>query len=114
MSYVENIILWTFALYGIWNLINTILFKLFSIKKINQNTYIVIAVKDGENNIEDLIRTTVFKLLYNAKSSIEQIYVVDLNSSDNTRKIVKKFEYNNEYIRLIDWNEFKDIIEQKV
>ena len=110
MSYIENIIFWTFALYGALEIIKLIAINLLKTRKMDKNTFMIIAVKDGENYIEGLLR----KILYENENGIKQILVVDLNSHDDTKNIIEKFEYDHEYVKLVDWEECKNIMDAKI
>ena len=79
------------------------------IKK-EKNTYVIIAVKDGEEYIEGLLRTTIFKTLYGKEDLIKQILVLDLNSKDKTKDIIKRFETECECVKLVDWKECEKIL----
>lgn len=70
----------------------------------------LIAVKNQEDTIECFLRTFLFRIIY-GKEEIKNIAIVDLNSKDNTRKILEKLkkEYGN--FHLLNWKECKELLE---
>ena len=79
-----------------------------------QLTDIIITVKNSEEYIEGFLRSVIFRVLYGKEDCIEQILIVDLESKDNTKKIIKKMELDNEVIKIVDWEDCKKIIENKI
>ena len=73
--------------------------------------YIIIAVKNQEERIEGFLRSILFKILYGKEEFIKDIIVTDLNSTDNTKEIVKKMSIDYEYVKVTNWKECKDIID---
>lgn len=106
LNFILNAIFWTLALYGASELVNKII-HIYN-KSEMDNMYVIVAVKDGEKNIECLLRSTLTELLYDNK----KIMVVDLNSTDGTEEILNKMEKDNENIRVMKWNECKEILDQ--
>ena len=106
LNFILNAIFWTLALYGVSELVNKIIHM--HDKSEIDNMYVIVAVKDGEKNIEYLIRSTLADLLCENK----KIIVVDLNSTDGTEEILNKMEKDNENIKVMKWNECKEILDQ--
>ena len=52
----------------------------------------------------------MFRIIY-GKEEVKNILVVDLNSKDNTKKIIEKLEREYEQINLINWKEYKELME---
>ena len=73
----------------------------------------IIAVKNKEDIIEGFLRNLNFRILYGKENLIENIIVLDLNSSDNTRHIVERFSNDCSNVRLINWNEFEELFGSK-
>ena len=115
LIFLLNIILWTLALYGLIEIIKTIVYSYtYSSRGINESDgiYVVIATKNQEDNIEGFLRSNLVSTLYGNKENqkdlnyIKDILVVDLNSTDNTREIVEKMSKDDDkYIKIIDWEE---------
>ena len=53
----------------------------------------------------------LFKILYGKEECIKDIIVTDLNSTDNTKEIVKKMSTDYECVKVTNWKECKDIID---
>lgn len=114
--FLLNIILWTLALYGLIEIIKTIVYSYtYSSRGINDSDgiYIIIATKNQEENIEGFLRSDLLNTLYGNRdkenlkdlSYIKDILVVDLNSEDKTREILEKMSKENACIKVIDWDE---------
>ena len=71
----------------------------------------IIGVKNQEKDIEWILRSIVFKILYGKEETIKDIMVVDLDSTDNTKEIIKRLEEECECIKVINWKECKEIID---
>lgn len=113
--FLLNIILWTLALYGLIEIIKTVVYSYtYSSRGINDSDgiYLIIATKNQEENIEGFLRSDLLNTLYgnndkdNLKdlSYIKDILVVDLNSEDKTKEILEKISKENPRIKVIDWD----------
>ena len=85
---MEYIILWIFALFGVWSLISNIV-ESFYLQNSIGNFDIYLNVCNGEDTIESLIREL------SRVSMINKIRINDNNSTDNTMAIVKRLKLNN-------------------
>lgn len=111
LDFVMNSMLWILALYGLFEIIKNIInIKTYTNFKSN-GTYIIIATKNQEEEIEGFMRSFIFKCLYGKEEIVKNVIVVDLNSTDNTKKILTKLEKDYEFIKLIEWKECKELIE---
>lgn len=108
-DFIFNCILWVFALYGIIEIIKNI----FYIKSCNcietNGIHLVLLVKNQENKIEGLLRSLNFRILYGKEECIEDILVLDLNSNDNTKKIVENISLDSPNIKILNWKEFEEL-----
>ena len=73
--------------------------------------YIIIAVKNQEERIEGFLRSSLFKLLYGKEEYVKDIIVADLDSKDKTKEILNKMSLDYECVRVTNWRECKDIID---
>ena len=73
----------------------------------------IIAVKNKEDIIEGFLRNLNFRILYGKENLIENIIVLDLNSNDNTKRIVERFSNDCSNVKLINWNEFEELFGSK-
>ncbi len=111
MDFVINTILWTFAFYGFFEIVKEILY-LFTLTKFKSDgIYLIIGVKNQEENIEMFLRSTMFKVLYGKEEHLKNIIVTDLDSKDKTREILQKMSKEYECINVVNWKECKEIID---
>lgn len=73
--------------------------------------YMIIATKNQENKIEGFLRTILFRILYGKEEMVKDIMVVDLGSTDDTIKILHKMEEDYPYIKVTNWKEYKELME---
>ena len=111
MEFVLNTIFWTLAFYGLYELIQNILYISEYTKFKAKGIYLIIAVKNQEDKIEGFLRSSLFKILYGKEEYIKNIIVADLKSDDKTKEIAKKMSEDYEQLKVISWKECKDIID---
>ena len=104
-------ILWTLALYGLLEIIKTILYICTYTNLKSDGTYLIVAVKNQENKIEFFMRSLLFRFLYGNEDYLKNIIIADLNSTDNTKKILNHLEKDYDCIKVVNWKECKDIID---
>lgn len=110
MELIISIIIWTLALYGLFEIIKNIVY-ICTYTKLNTNgIYLLVVVKNQEENIEFFLRNLLFRIIY-GKEEVNNILVVDLNSKDNTKKIVENLEKEYEQINLLNIKDCKELIE---
>ena len=73
--------------------------------------YVIIAAKNQEEKIEGFLRSIMFKILYGKEEEIKDIIVTDLSSKDKTKEIIEKMAKDYEYLKVSNWKECKDIID---
>ena len=105
-----SIIIWTLALYGLFEIIKNIIYICTYTHLNSKGIYFIIAVKNQEDKIECFLRYIIFRIVY-GKEEIKNILIVDLNSKDNTKKIVENLSKEYEQINLLSWKECNEIIE---
>lgn len=110
-NFIINSILWTLALYGLFELIKQIIYMCTYTNMKADGIYIIIAVKNQEERIEGFLRSSLFKLLYGKEEYIKDIIVTDLGSNDKTKEIVNKMSLDYECVKVTNWKECKDIID---
>lgn len=111
MEFILNTIFWTLALYGLFEIIKSIIYISTYTKFKSDGIYLIIAVKNQENKIEGFLRSTLFKILYGKEEYLKNIMVADLKSTDKTKEIAKKLSEEYECLKVITWKECKDIID---
>lgn len=111
LSFIVNSIFWTLAIYGAFEIVRTII-NIYMNGKIKSNgIHIIIAVKNEEKNIEGFLRNFLFRIIYGKEEDINNILVVDLGSEDETVNILNNLKKEYECIKITDWNQCKEIIE---
>ncbi len=111
VNYILEGILWVLALYGLFEIIKTIIYTYTYTKLRADGIYVIIAVKNQEKKIEVFLRSLVFRLLYGKEENVKDLIVVDLNSTDETRKIIEKMSNDYDEIKISDWRECKELID---
>ena len=53
----------------------------------------------------------MFRILYGKEEKIKNVIIVDLNSTDNTRKIVEKLQEEYEQITILNLKDCKELLE---
>ena len=111
MEFILNTIFWTLALYGLFEIIKTIIYITAYTKMQSDGIYIIIAVKNQEEKIEGFLRSILFKILYGKEDYLKNIIVADLKSTDKTKEIAKKLSKDYDCLKVLNWRECKDIID---
>ena len=110
-DFILNTILWTLALYGLFEIIKTII-NIYTYTNLKSDgIYVIIAVKNQENKIEGFLRSFIFRLIYGKEEYIKNIIVTDLDSKDETINILNRLEKEYECIKVTNWRECKEVIE---
>ena len=110
-NFILTSIIWILAIYGLIEIIKTIIYLTSTISIKQNGTYMIIAVKNQENTIEYFIRNLLFRILYGKEETIKNIIVADLDSEDATMQILKKLEKDYDCISVKNWRECKQIID---
>lgn len=110
-DFLVNASLWTLALYGLFEIIKTIIYIFTYTNMKADGIYLIIAAKNQEDKIEYFLRSSLFKILYGKEDYIKQIIVVDLDSADSTLEIAKKLSIDYDCIKTMSWRECKDVLD---
>ena len=110
-NFIFNTVLWTLALYGLFEIIKTII-NIFTYTNLKSDgIYVIIAVKNQENKIEGFLRSFLFRIIYGKEEFLKDIIITDLDSSDETPVILNKLQKEFEEVKVTDWRECKEVIE---
>lgn len=110
-DFIFNTILWTLALYGLIEIVKTII-RIYTYTNLKSDgIYIIVAVKNQENRIEGFLRSFLFRMIYGKDENIKDIIVTDLDSSDDTPNILNKLNKEIDGIKVANWRECKEIVE---
>ena len=108
-KFIITSLLWTFALYGLFEICKTII-HIHKYPKVSFNgSSFIITVHNQENNIEYFLRVFIYKMLY-YNLNISEIIIVDLDSTDNTLNILKTFSKDFDFIKVLTLNEYKELL----
>lgn len=110
-EFILNAIVWTLALYGLIEIIKTIIYVYSYTNLKSDGIYVVIAVKNQEKTIEGFMRSILFRILYGKDEYIKNIIVADLDSKDDTLEILKRLQREYDNIKISDWKSCREIIE---
>ena len=108
IDFILNGILWTLALYGLLEIIKTIIYLCTYTHLKSDGIYLIVAVKNQENKIEFFMRSLLFRFLYGNEDYLKNIIVTDLESSDGTRKILNHLENDYDCIKVVNWKDCKN------
>lgn len=108
-DFVFTSILWILALYGLFEIIKNIIY-IHKIPSISfDSTSFIITVHNQENSIECFLKLFIYKILY-YNINLPEIIIVDLNSTDKTLDILNKFSQDFSFIKVLTFEEYKDIL----
>ena len=89
---MDYALVWLLAVYGLFCFFVSI-FKLIDRKKYhNEKANLILVVKDQEDNIEGIIRDAVNNKFVRGIALTGRFTVLDMGSTDDTLKILKKLE----------------------
>lgn len=110
-DFIFNTILWTLALYGLFEIIKTIITIITYTDLKSDGIYVIIAVKNQENKIEGFLRSFLFHVIYKKEENIKDIIITDLDSNDKTIDILNNLQKEYEGLKVTNWRECKEVIE---
>ena len=73
--------------------------------------YVIVAVKNQEDKIEGFLRTMLFKILYGREEYFKNVIIADLESTDNTKEIVKTLSKDYDVLKVTSWKECKEVMD---
>lgn len=110
-NFIINTIFWILALYGLIEIIKNIIYICTYTNLKSDGIYVIIAAKNQENKIEGFLRTILFRIIYGKEDCVKDVIVTDLNSTDDTMKILNKLSKDYDGIKVINWKECKEVID---
>lgn len=111
MNFLISILIWTLALYGLFEIVKNIIYLTTYTKLNSDGLYFIIAAKNQENRIECFFRTILFKIIYGREENIKNIFFIDLNSKDKTKKIVENLEDEYSEIKILNLKDCMELLE---
>ena len=110
-EFILNGVFWILALYGLFEIIKNIIYICTYTKLKSDGIYLIIATKNQEERIEGFLRMLIFRLLYGKEEFIKDIIVADLDSTDDTMKILTKLSKDYDCIKIAKWKDCKEVID---
>lgn len=110
-EFILNGIFWILTLYGLFEIIKNIAYIWSYTKLKSDGIYIIIGTKNQEKSIEGFIRMLVFRLIYGKEELVKDIIVADLNSTDDTMKILTRLSKEYDCIKTIKWRNCKEVMD---
>lgn len=110
-EFIINGMFWVLALYGLFEIIKNVIYICTYTNLKSDGIYIIIAAKNQENRIEGFLRTLLFRLIYGKEDLIKDVIVTDLDSKDDTTKILSKLSKDYECVKFANWKECKEVID---
>ena len=111
LDFIINGIFWVLALYGLFEIIKNIIYICTYTNLKSDGIYVIIAAKNQENKIEGFLRTFLFRIMYGKEECVKDVIVTDLNSTDDTMKILSKLSKDYDSIKVTNWKECKEVID---
>lgn len=108
---ILNGILWVLDLYGLFEIIKTIVYTYTYTNLKADGIYVIIAAKNQEKKIEGFLRSFLFRILYGKEENIKDVIVVDLNSTDETKEILEKLSLDYDVLKMTNWRDCKELID---
>ena len=108
---ILNGILWVLALYGLFEIIKTIVYTYTYTNLKADGIYVIIAAKNQEKKIEGFLRSFLFRILYGKEENIKDVIVVDLNSTDETKEILEKLSLDYDVLKMTNLRDCKELID---
>lgn len=109
-DFIINSLLWILALYGLIEIIRNIIYIYTYTNLKSDGIYMIIATKNQEKDIEVFMRSLIFRLIYGKEDLIKNIIITDLDSTDETKKIIENFEKDYDFIKVTNWKECQDLM----
>ncbi len=111
LNFILNTLFWTFSIYGFFHFAFSIIRTYFHFNISNKGIYLFIAVKNQESKIEGFLRSLLFRYLYGEEEDIDNIFVIDLNSTDKTADILDMLSQDYDCIQSTDVKNCKKILD---
>ena len=110
-NFIINSILWTLALYGLFELVKQTINMIEYTNLRADGIYVIIGVKNQEEKVEGFLRSSIFKILYGKEDFIKDIIITDLGSTDKTKDIINKISFEYDCVKIANWKDCKEIID---
>ena len=106
-NFIISGLLWTLALYGLIEIIRTIISSFMNTK--SEGNYMIIGIKDEEERIECELRSLLFNIVYRKELDLKNIIIADL---DSCKEILCKLKKDYDFVKIMQWDECKKIVDK--
>lgn len=89
MTILQTSLFWFFAIIGFCEIVRRLI-RICMTRQIEQDTNMLLTVKNEEDHIEDKIRSLIFSCYQRKEGKMPHIIIVDLDSTDHTFAILEK------------------------
>ncbi len=111
LDIILDALVYILAIYGLIEIIKTI-YYIMKFTNLNEDgIYIIIGVKNQEKNIEGIVRSILFKIMYGKEEKIKKVILADLDSTDKTARKLKKLKKENDFLEATNWKKCKEIMD---
>lgn len=111
-DFLINGCFWVLAIYGLIEIVKTIVNSFTYTDLSTRGINVIITVKNQEEKIEGFIRSFLANLFYENNKKKTNIIIADIDSSDETNKILEKLQEEYRNVRFTNWSECKEIIDE--
>ena len=110
-EFIINGVIWVLALYVLFEIIKNIIYICTYTNLKSDGIYVIIAAKNQENRIEGFLRTLLFRIMYGKEECVKDVIVTDLNSTDDTMRILEKLSKDYDNIKVTNWKDCKEVMD---
>ena len=111
IDFILDALVYILAIYGLIEIIKSI-YYIMQFTNLNEDgIYIIIGAKNQGKNIEGVLRSILFKIMYGKEECIKKIILTDLDSTDKTMEKLKHFEKENDNVKVTTWRKCKETID---
>lgn len=108
---ILNALVYILAIYGLIEIIKTICYIMEYTNLNEKGIYIVIGIKNQEKEIEDILGSLLFKIMYGKEEKIKKVILTDLDSTDKTMQKLKQYETKEGDVKVTTWKKCKEILD---
>ena len=111
IDFILHTLVYILAIYGLIEIIKTVIYIMEFTNLNEKGIYIIIAVKNEEKHIEGILRSILFKIMYGKEEAIKKVILADLDSTDKTFAKLKEVKKDNDYVKVTTWKKCKEVID---
>lgn len=108
LNFVVRLVVWILCVYGVFSIIQDYI-QSHTYRKIEENIKFVMTVKNVEDGIEEYIRDLTY-----GRNFYHHLVVVDMDSTDDTLKILHRLEREKFNMKVLEKEEGKKYLQNIV